>query len=65
MAEGNTFLSFENFKKYPDIRCHFLEYYAVVSAIKRARGPFNSDLKEAVKFIIEQEKSLEPFIPLF
>ena len=51
--------------KYLQLKCNFLEYFSVITAIKNSKGFLNSPLKNAVSFISKQEKickSVYPYI---
>ena len=61
-----NFLSFQAFQlKYLQLKCNFLEYFSVITAIKNSKGFLNSPLKNGITFILKQEKickSVYPYI---
>ena len=42
--------------KISQLKCNFLEYFSVITAIKSSKGFLNSPLKNAISFILKQEK---------
>ena len=66
MDAHEIFLSFQAFQlKYSQLKCNFLEYFSVITAIKNSKGFLNSPLKNAISFILKQEKickSVYPYI---
>ena len=59
-------MSFQAFQlKYSQLKCNFLEYFSVITAIKSSKGFLNSPLKNAISFILKREKickSVYPYI---
>ena len=66
MDAYDNFLSLQAFQlKYSQLKCNFLEYFSVITAIKNSQGFLNSPLKNAISFTLKQEKickSVYPYI---
>ena len=57
MDAHDSFLSFQAFQlKYSQLKCNFLEYFSVITAIKNSKDFLNSPLKTAISFILKQKK---------
>ena len=57
MDDSKKFLSFENFQaKFPELTCNYLEYQGIVSAIKHSKCFMEFRGKDAINYILQQNK---------
>ena len=57
MDDSKKFLPFEHFQaKFPELTCNYLEYQGIVSAIKHSKCFLEFKEKDAINYILQQNK---------
>ena len=57
MDDCKNLLSFENFQaKFPELKCNYLEYQGIVSAIKHSKCFLEFGEKGAINYVLQQNK---------